>query len=113
MKFNVTTQVRNTRSWLFAALIALVLGVLVLVDAGALSSNSGLTAACRVEVIADTLNVRSDARADAPTVSVLHRGDLHGAETTVRNGYRQLTGGGWAQDDFLRPLPGSKCTAAS
>jgi hypothetical protein len=99
------------KSWLFAALVALVLGVLVLIDAGSVSSGSGLNAACRVEVTADTLNVRSSPDPGGTTVSVLHRGDLHGAETTVRNGYRELTGAGWALDDFLRPLPGSKCAA--
>jgi hypothetical protein len=101
----------KTRSWLFAAICALVLGVLVLIDAGSVSSGSGLSSACRVEVTADTLNVRASPDPGAATTSVLRRGDLRGAETTVQNGYRELTGGGWALDDFLRPLPGSKCAA--
>jgi hypothetical protein len=109
MKINMSMP--NTRSWAFAAIIALVLGVLVLLDAGSVSTSSGLTSACRVEVTADTLNVRVNPNPGAATTTVLHRGDLHGAQTTVQNGYRQLTGGGWALDDFLRPLPGSKCVA--
>ncbi|HEX4250695.1 MAG TPA: SH3 domain-containing protein [Pseudonocardia sp.] len=101
----------DTRSWLFAGIVALVLGVLVLIDNGSLSANSGLESACRVEVTADTLNVRATPEPGGATTTVLHRGDLRGAETTVQNGYRQLVGGGWALDDFLRPLPGSKCAA--
>jgi hypothetical protein len=109
MKINISKP--KTSGWPFAALVALGLGILVLIDAGSVSAKSGLSSACRVEVIADTLNVRANPEPTAPTISVLHRGDLHGAETTVRNGFRQLTGGGWAWDDFLRPLPGSKCAA--
>lgn len=102
----------DTRSWFFAGIVALVLGVLVLIDNGSLTAGSGLDAACRVEVTADNLNVRVSPEPAAATTSVLHRGDLLGAETTVQNGYRQLAGtGGWALDDFLRPLPGSKCAA--
>jgi hypothetical protein len=102
----------NYRSWFFAGMVALGLGVLVLIDNGSLTTGSGLEAACRVEVTADTLNVRASPEPAAATTTVLHRGDLRGAETTVQNGYRQLAGGGgWALDDFLRPLPGSKCAA--
>ena len=109
MKINLSMP--KARSWAFAGIVAVVLGVLVLIDAGSVTPNSGLSAACRVEVTADTLNVRSRPDPGAPSTSVLRRGDLHGAETTVQNGYRQMTGGGWALDDFLRPLPGSKCAA--
>jgi hypothetical protein len=101
----------NGRSWFFAAGCALVLGVLVLLDGGSLSTNSGLASPCRVEVTADVLNVRTSPDPGGTTTSVLHRGDLRGAETTVQNGYRQMVDGGWALDDFLRPLPGSKCAA--
>jgi len=109
MKINISMP--KTRSWTFAAIVAVVLGVLVLIDNGSLSSSSALNTACRVEVTADNLNVRANPEPNAATTTVLHRGDLHGAETTVQSGYRLLAGGGWALDDFLRPLPGSKCAA--
>jgi hypothetical protein len=99
------------KSWLFALIVALVLGVLVLIDYGAVSTDAGLTSACRVEVTGTNVNVRTDPDVGGSVTTTLHRGDLRGAETTVRNGYRQLTGGGWAIDDLLRPLPGSKCAA--
>jgi hypothetical protein len=101
----------NTKSWMFSGVIALVLGIAVLIDKGAVSSQSGLAAPCRIEVTADVLNVRSSPDPGAQTVATLHRGDLRGAETVVRDGYRQLSDGNWALDEFLRPLPGSTCTA--
>ncbi|WP_156935431.1 SH3 domain-containing protein [Pseudonocardia spinosispora] len=98
------------RSWTFALGCALVLGVLVLIDNGSVRSDV-VTAACRVEVTADVLNARDSPDAGGSVAKTLHKGDVLGAETTVQNGYRKLLEGGWALDDFLRPLPGSKCVA--
>lgn len=101
---------RNAKGWPFALVCGLVLGILVLLDNGVVNSNS-ITAACRVEVTADTLNARATPDASAATIKTLHRGDILGANTTVQNSYRKLLDGTWALDDFLRPLPGSKCAA--
>ncbi|MBO0850167.1 MAG: SH3 domain-containing protein [Pseudonocardia sp.] len=97
-------------SWLVSLVIALVLGVAVLIDRGSLSSESGLSAPCRVEVTADGLTVHSSPDPTGSIVGTLHRGDLRGAQTTVRNGYRELADGNWALDQALRPLPGSRCS---
>lgn len=107
---NIELKKPNTRSWLFALIVALVLGIAVLIDRGSLSAQSGLAAPCRVEVTADGLTVHSSPEPTGSIVGTLHRGDLRGAETTVRNGYRQLSDGNWALDQALRPLPGSRCS---
>jgi hypothetical protein len=100
----------KVRGWPFALIVSLILGVAVLIDRGSLSSTSGLAAPCRVEVSADQLTVHSRPEPTGPIVTTLRRGDLRGAQTTVRNGYRQLGDGNWALDQALRPLPGSKCS---
>ncbi|HEY2203470.1 MAG TPA: SH3 domain-containing protein [Pseudonocardia sp.] len=109
MKIKVSKP--KARGWPFAGIVALVLGIMVLIDKGSLTNSSGLAATgCRVEVTADVLNVRTSPEPNAGTAVTLHKGDLRGAETTVQNGYRKLPDG-WALDEFLRPLPGSACTA--
>jgi hypothetical protein len=101
------------RKWPFALILGAALGVLALVDKGTLTTDGGLSSACRVEVIADVLPTRSDPDPSASrTYGNLKRGDLRGATTNVRNGYRQLTDNTWALDQYLRPLPpADKCTA--
>lgn len=100
----------NPKSWPFALMVALLLGLVVLIDRGSLSAESGLSAPCRVEVTADGLTVHSSPEPIGSIVGTLHRGDLRGAQTTVRNGYRELADGNWALDQALRPLPGSRCS---
>ena len=113
MKLSVPKVAKpKPRSWFFALVVSLVLGVLVLIDNGSVSTtDAGLTSPCRVEVIGTDVNVRSSPDVNGSVTTTLHRGDLRGAETGVQNGYRQLSDGGWALDDLLRPLPGSKCAA--
>jgi hypothetical protein len=100
----------DPKGWLFALMISLILGVVVLIDKGSLSSESDLSAPCRVEVTADALIVHKEPEPTGSIVTTLHRGDLRGAEPTVRNGYRQLGDGNWVLADGLRPLPGSRCS---
>lgn len=100
----------DPKSWPFALMIAVILGLVVLIDRGSLSAESGLSAPCRVEVTADGLTVHSSPDPAGRIVVTLRRGDLRGAQTTVRNGYRQLADGNWALDQALRPLPGSRCS---
>jgi hypothetical protein len=99
----------DAKGWPFALVIALVLGVLVLLDGGSISSTA-VTASCRVEVTAEVLSARSGADPSAQPQRELHRGDLLGAETEVQNGYRKLADGTWALNEYLRPVPGSQCT---
>ncbi|GAA5150291.1 hypothetical protein GCM10023321_15360 [Pseudonocardia eucalypti] len=99
----------KAKSWPFAAGVSLILGVMVLIDKGAVSSTSGLSAPCRVEVTAE-VNIRDSPEASGRNIGTLHRGDVRGTQPTVRNGYRDLGNGEWALDQFLRPLPGSTCT---
>lgn len=99
----------DPKGWPFALVIALVLGVLVLLDSGTISS-SAITASCRVQVTAEVLSARSGADPSAQPQHELHRGDLVGAETEVQNGYRKLLDGTWALSEYLRPVPGSQCT---
>jgi hypothetical protein len=94
--------------WPFAILMGLILGVLVLVDKGAVTTSS-LTAACRMQVTADLLSERGSADPAASSEKDLHRGDVVGATTEMQNGYRRLADGNWALDTYLNPLPGSKC----
>lgn len=100
----------KARSWTFALGCALVLGILVLIDNGSVRSDV-VTAGCRVEVTTDNLNVRESPDVAGQVQRTVHKGDVLGAETTVENGYRKLVDGGWTPDDYLRPLPGSKCVA--
>lgn len=99
----------NARGWPFAMVVALVLGVLVLLDSGTISSTA-VTASCRVEVTAEVLSARSGPDPSAQPQRELHRGDLVGAETDIQNGYRKLTDSTWALNEYLRPVPGSRCS---
>jgi len=101
----------DTRGWGFTIVLGVLLGFSALIDQGVVNADSERTSPCRVEVTADTLPVRVDAQPSAKSTSTLKRGDLRGATTTVRNGYRQLSDGGWTLDTYLKPLSGSRCTA--
>jgi hypothetical protein len=105
------SSVSFVRKWPFAFIVGAVLGVLALIDKGNLTSDGGLSSPCRVEVTADQLPTRSDPDPSASrTDETLKRGDLRGATTNVRNGYRQLTDDTWALNAYLRPLPpADKC----
>lgn len=106
MKFKVKKP--NPRGWLFAAMVALVLGILVLIDNGSVNKDA-VGATCRMEVSADVLAERTGPDPNARSESDLHRGDVLGATTEMQNGYRKLVDGNWALDTYLNPLPGSKC----
>jgi hypothetical protein len=91
----------NPRSWSFAAVIALVLGILVLID--------GLDAACKMQVTAEVLPEWAGPNQSTQRESELHRGDVLDATTEIQSGYRKLSDGYWARDNHLSPQPGSKC----
>jgi hypothetical protein len=98
----------NTRGWPFALVLALILGILVLLDNGSVNSDV-ISATCRVEVTADVLSERAGPDPSTESQKELHRGDVLGALTEVQNRYRKLVDGNWALNEYLRPLPGSKC----
>jgi hypothetical protein len=98
----------NARSWPFALVVSLVLGILVLLDNGSVDSDV-VSATCRVEVTADVLSERAGPDPSTQSQKDLHRGDVLGALTEVRGGYRKLVDGNWSLNEYLRPLPGSKC----
>ena len=109
MKYlKVVKKKPNPRSWLFALFLALVLGILVLLDNGSVNTNV-VTAACRVQVVADVLAERTAPDPNANSENDMHRGDVVGATTEVQNKYRKLADGNWALDIYLKQLPGSKC----
>ena len=112
IKWKKNTEKRSfARSWLFTLGLGLLVGFGALLGQGSVRTDSGLSAPCRVEVTADTLPLRSAPEPAASSPGNLRRGDLRGATTTVRNGYRELSDGAWALDQYLRPLPPlSECT---
>jgi hypothetical protein len=82
----------------------------VLIDKGSVTTSS-VTAACRVEVTVDNLVEHAAPDGTSGVARTLHRGEIVDATTSVQSSYRKMQDGNWALDDFLRPLPGSKCLA--
>ena len=114
-RFKITRVARpdasTYRSWGFVFVLGLVLAVLALIDRGGLGDTSvadGSTG-CQLEVVADELNVRAGASADAALVETLSRGERVDATRVVVGGYRELENDRWAADRFLAPLPGTNC----
>jgi hypothetical protein len=101
----------KVKGWPFAGICALVLGVLVLIDKGSVTTSSVTAAPCRVEVTVDNLVEHANPDGTSGVARTLHRGDIVDATTAVQNNYRKMQDGNWALDDFLRPLSGSKCLA--
>ncbi len=63
--------------------------------------------ACRVQVTADILNVRSSPSTSGKVVATLKTGSTEAATETTQNGFRELSEGHWASSDFLKPVSGS------
>lgn len=93
-----------------------VIGVLVLVAVLFVVQNNKKTSAqttgatgsgCQMQVTADVLNVRAGADGKAKVVAKLTTGAMTGAQTTVQNGYRELSAGKWASNQFLKAVSGS------
>lgn len=62
---------------------------------------------CQVQVTADILNVRSGPSTSDQVVSTLRTGSTQAATKTTENGFRELSAGHWAAEDFLKPVSGS------
>ena len=62
---------------------------------------------CQVQVTADVLNVRSGPNDTAGVVGKLTTGAVTAGTSTVQNGYRELSTGHWASNQFLKAVSGS------
>lgn len=65
------------------------------------------TAACQMQVTADVLNIRSGPDDTATVVGKLSTGAVTAAQTAVQNGYRELSTGHWASNQFLKAVSGN------
>ncbi|MBA2310553.1 MAG: SH3 domain-containing protein [Pseudonocardiales bacterium] len=100
------------RGWGFVALLTIALTIAVFASRGGFETvGSGLSdpSGCRVEVIGDTLNVRTEPSVAAPVAETLRRGDLRPAQKVTLNGFRKLADNRWASEQFLRTVPGANC----
>jgi len=94
----------------------IVIGLLVVValmlivqnnkKSGAQPSNTS-SGACQMQVTADVLNIRSGPDNSATVVGKLSTGAMTAGTSTVQNGYRELSTGHWASNQFLKTVSGS------
>ena len=68
------------------------------------------TGECRVTVVADILNVRSGPADTQPIVSTMRRDFVVAAERRVENGFRMLSEGRWAKEEFVVPTGDGDCS---
>jgi hypothetical protein len=71
------------------------------------ASTGNSSGACQVQVTADQLNVRSGPDNTAAVVGKLNTGSVSAAQSTVQNGFRELSNGHWASTQFLKVVSGS------
>lgn len=99
----------SKRMWV-VVIVLVVVAILFLVQNGKKGSaqqGSGTAAGCEVQVTADVLNVRSGPSTTARTLSSLRTGQTVSATATTQNGFRELSAGHWASNNFLKPVSGS------
>lgn len=65
--------------------------------------------ACQMTVHADVLNVRAAPDGGADVVEKFKQDAELGAMPVVQNGFRQLSEGRWASEEFLKPVGGAVC----
>jgi hypothetical protein len=99
------------KGWTFVLVAGVVLALLAILDRGGLNEVSAAdgSTGCKLEVIADQLNVRTGPSPDATLVETLPRGTHIDGTRVVTDGFRELEEGRWAADEFLAPLPGTNC----
>jgi len=95
----------------------IVIGLLVVValmlivqnnkKSGAQPGGATSTGACQMQVTADVLNIRSGPDDTATVVGKLSTGAVTAGTNTVQNGYRELSTGHWASNQFLKTLSGA------
>jgi hypothetical protein len=99
------------KGWGFVMVVGALLAVLAIIDRGGvgeLTAADGSTG-CRLEVVADELNVRAEASTDSELVQILKRGDVVDGTREVVDGFRRLENDRWASDAFLSALPNTNC----
>lgn len=99
------------KGWGFVLVVGVVLAVLAMIDRGGvgdLDPADGSTG-CRLEVIADDVNVRTGSSTDSELVLTLNRGEVVDGTRDVVDGFRRLDDDRWASDAFLSPLPNTNC----
>lgn len=81
--------------------------------AGKAASNvlpSTTAAACVFTVSADQLNVRSGPEMNQPIIAKYQHGTEVHAQHDQQNGFRKLSEGRWAADQYLTAKSGSTCS---
>jgi hypothetical protein len=99
--------------------VALLIGVLWLYAMGSEkrreegkdgADTSSNTTQCRVEAIAEGLNIRSAPSIDPKNVvGKMHLGDQTDASKVVQKGFRKLDDGRWVAVKFVKVVPGRDC----
>lgn len=90
-----------------------VIGILVVVvvififQGGKKADSQSSTGQCQVQVNASLLNVRASPVDNAPVVAKLANGNTVAATSTQQNGYRELSDGHWASNQFLKVVTGA------
>lgn len=104
------------RSWTFVVVVGALLALMSIIDRGGLSTapaaapaSADPAVACSVTVNTSTLNVRAEPTVTSAQVQQLLQGVDVAATTTVVGGFRELSEGHWAQDQYLTPVPGATC----
>lgn len=105
------------RSWTFVVVVGVVLAVMAMIDRGGLGAGPLVPTApvttventCSVVVTSSTLDVRAEPTATAAQVEQLNHGVHMAATTVLTGGFRKLSDGHWALDQFLTPVPGAAC----
>lgn len=68
------------------------------------------SAACSFTVSADTLNVRGGPEMSEPIIAKYKQGTEVHAQHDLQNGFRKLSEGRWAAEQYLAPVSGSTCS---
>jgi uncharacterized membrane protein len=101
----------SKRALIVFGVLVLVVVVFVIQNKGKSNAQTGAdsgSGSCQVQVTATQLNVRETASGTAKVVDKLVSGNTSSATTTVQDGFRELSTGRWASDQFLKKVSG-KC----
>lgn len=97
------------RSWTFVVVVGVLLTVLSVIDRGGLATARSAGGMCRFAVDTATLNVRAEPSVTSAQVDQLARGVEVSATSILTGGFRKLSEGHWALDQYLTPLVGATC----
>jgi uncharacterized protein YgiM (DUF1202 family) len=96
----LSERLRKQWRWVVVAVAVLALAIVSKQGDGDVGPLGGPDQ-CRVEVIADTLNVRAGPSPDSETVDELNRGAIVNALPETTNGFRKLGENRWVSLDFV------------